>query len=111
LRALAVTSKTRLQDLPDVPTMAELGYPEVTLDGWFGIAGPAGMPDDVVRTIHDKFAAALASPDLARKLAAEGWMVDPLAPGQFRDLIKSDIIRLGNLLKETGAGLKDAGAN
>jgi tripartite-type tricarboxylate transporter receptor subunit TctC len=111
LRALAVTSKTRLQDLPDVPTMAELGYPDVFLDGWFGIAGPAGLPDEVVRTIHDKFAAALTAPDLGATLAEQGWTVDLLPAGQFRELIKSDIIRLGNLLKETGASLQGAGAN
>jgi tripartite-type tricarboxylate transporter receptor subunit TctC len=111
LRALAVTSKARLPELPDVPTMAELGYPDVFLDGWFGIAGPAGLPDGVVQTIHDKFAAALTSPDLGRTLSEQGWSIDPLPAGQFRELIKSDIIRLGNLVKETGADLKDAGAN
>jgi tripartite-type tricarboxylate transporter receptor subunit TctC len=111
LRALAVTSKTRLPELPDVSTMTELGYPDVYLDGWFGIAGPAGLPDDVVQRIHDKFAAALTSPDLGRALSEQGWSIDPLPAGQFRELIKSDIIRLGNLLKETGASLKDAGAN
>jgi tripartite-type tricarboxylate transporter receptor subunit TctC len=111
LRALAVTAKTRLKELPDVPTMTELGYPQVFLDGWFGIAGPAGLPDDLVQVIHDKFAAAVTAPDLGEGLAQQGWSVDPLPSGQFRDLIKSDIIRLADLLKATGADLRDAGAN
>jgi tripartite-type tricarboxylate transporter receptor subunit TctC len=105
LRLLAVTSKTRLNDLPNVPTMAELGYPDVFLDGWFGIAGPAGLPDQIIRALHAKFAGVLMAPDLNRRLAEQGWVVDPITPDAFRDMIKSDIIRLGRLLKETGANL------
>lgn len=111
LRALAVTAKSRLPELPEVPTMAEAGYAGVTLDGWFGIAGPAALSTDVVEAIHDKFAAALASPDLAAALAEQGWTVDPLSPAAFRELIRSDIIRLGELLKATGASLQGGGAN
>jgi tripartite-type tricarboxylate transporter receptor subunit TctC len=106
LRLLAVTSKTRFKELPDVPTMAELGYPDVFLDGWFGIAGPAGLPDNVVKALHQKFAGVLNAPDLNRRLSEQGWVVDPIPPDAFRDLIKSDIIRVGRLLKETGADLK-----
>lgn len=102
LRVLAVTSKTRLPYLPDTPTMAELGYPEVYLDGWFGIAGPAGLPDRLVTTIHDKFASALTSPDLNARLKGQGWVVDPIAPSEFRELIRSDMIRLAKLLKDAG---------
>jgi putative tricarboxylic transport membrane protein len=111
LRLLAVTSKRRLQGLPDVPTMTELGYPDVDLDGWFGIAGPAGLPDSIVAAVHDKFADVLTAPGLRRQLEEQGWVVDPLSPPQFRELIKSDIIRLGRLLKESGANLQGAGAN
>jgi tripartite-type tricarboxylate transporter receptor subunit TctC len=110
LRVLAVTSKTRFHDLPHIPTMAEVGYPEVFLDGWFGVAGPAGLPDDIVKTIYDKFAGVLNAPDLNQKLAGQGWVVDPIAPDKFRELIASEIIRLGKLLKDPGAAAKE-GAN
>jgi tripartite-type tricarboxylate transporter receptor subunit TctC len=103
LRALAVTSKARLPYLPDVPTTAELSYPDVYLDGWFGIVAPAGLPQTLVATIHDKFATALTSPDLNRRLTDQGWIVDPIPPSQFRALIRSDMIRLGKLLKNAGA--------
>jgi tripartite-type tricarboxylate transporter receptor subunit TctC len=101
LRLLAVTSKRRFASLPDVPTTAELGYPDVDLDGWFGVAGPAGLPDTVVKALHTRFADVLSEPGLNRKLANQGWLVDPIAPGQFRDLIKGDIMRLGRILKNT----------
>ncbi len=105
LRLLAVTSKTRLPQLPDVPTLAELGYGDVFLDGWFGLAGPAGLPGDVVRTLHGKFTNVLNAPDLNRKLTDQGWVIDPIAPDAFHELIKNDIIRVGRLLKETGTTL------
>ena len=110
LRVLAVTSKARFKDLPDIPTMAEVGYPEVFLDGWFGVAGPAGLPDHIVSTIYEKFASVLNAPDLNQKLASQGWVVDPIAPDQFRELIASEIVRLGKLLKDPG-GVAKEGAN
>ena len=100
LRLLAVTSKKRFASLPDVPTMAELGYPDVDLDGWFGVAGPAGLPDAVVKALHAKFAETLSAPDLNCKLKDQGWQLDPIAPEQFRELIEGDIMRLGRLLKD-----------
>jgi tripartite-type tricarboxylate transporter receptor subunit TctC len=100
LRLLAVTSKTRFPGLPDVPTMAELGYPQVDLDGWFGVAGPAGLPDPVVQALHGKLASVLKAPDLNARLQDQGWIIDPITPQAFRDLIKSDIMRLGTLLKD-----------
>jgi tripartite-type tricarboxylate transporter receptor subunit TctC len=99
LRLLAVTSKTRLPVLPDVPTTAELGYGEVFLDGWFGIAGPAGLSADVVDALHRKFANVLMDRELKDKLGADGWIVDPIAPQAFRELIGRDIIRLRRILE------------
>ncbi len=102
LRVLAVTSKARLKEAPDVPTMAELGYPDVFLDGWFGVVAPAGLPANLLSTIYGKFAGALKSPDLNEKLTGQGWVVDPIAPQQFRQLIQHDIVALAPLLKAAG---------
>ena len=110
-RILAVTSRKRFSELPDVPTMTELGYPDVYLDGWFGVVGPAGIPPSVVEALHAKFAGVLATPDLNRTLKDQGWVVDPIEPAQFRELIRSDIVRLNKLVRETGVDLKNAGAN
>jgi tripartite-type tricarboxylate transporter receptor subunit TctC len=107
LRLLAVTSRSRFGELPDVPTMTELGYPDVYLDGWFGLAGPAGLPEGIVRTLHAKFASVLKAADLNRRLKEQGWVVDPITPDAFRMLINSDIVRLGRLLKDAGATLNE----
>ena len=88
--------------------MTELGYPDVYLDGWFGIAGPASLPEGIIQTLHGKFASVLHSPDLNRRLKEQGWVVDPISPDEFRTLIKSDIVRLGQLLKDTGATLNES---
>src|SRR5215813_234433 len=101
LRLLAVTSNSRFPSLPDIPTMAEVGYPQVDLDGWFGVAGPAGLPNPVVKALHGKLASVLKAPDLNAKLQEQGWVIDPIAPDAFRDLIKRDIMRLGPLLKDS----------
>ena len=101
LSLLAVTSKSRFPSLPDIPTMAEVGYPQVDLDGWFGVAGPAGLPNPVVKALHGKLASVLKAPDLNAKLQEQGWVIDPIAPDAFRDLIKRDIMRLGPLLKDS----------
>jgi len=101
LRLLAVTSKARFPSLPDIPTIAEVGYPQVDLDGWFGVAGPAGLPDPVVKALHGKLASVLKAPDLNARLQDQGWVIDPIAPDAFRDLIKRDIMRLGPLLKDS----------
>jgi tripartite-type tricarboxylate transporter receptor subunit TctC len=103
LRLLAVTSKTRFDALPDAPTMTELGYPEVDLDGWFGIAGPANLPPAIVNALYTKFAGVLNAPDLNGRLTEQGWVVDPISPERFRDLIKNDIVRTSRLLKDAGA--------
>ena len=83
--------------------MTELGYPEVDLDGWFGIAGPANLPSAILNALYTKFAGVLNAPDLNGKLKEQGWVVDPISPEQFRDLIKSDIVRPSRLLQDAGA--------
>jgi tripartite-type tricarboxylate transporter receptor subunit TctC len=70
LRALAITSTSRSPLVPDVPTMAEAGYPNFQLTLWYGLAGPKGMPQDVVDKLNEAAKAALASPDVREKLVS-----------------------------------------
>lgn len=102
LRLLAVTSKSRLPELPDIPTMSEAGYPDVFLDAWFGLAGPAKLPDTIVATVHDRVAAILNSPAMKEQLKKQAWEVRTSTPAQFRELIAADETRLGRLLKQAG---------
>jgi tripartite-type tricarboxylate transporter receptor subunit TctC len=73
LRALAVASRTRASVLPDVPTMAEAGYPEVEGESWFAVAVPAGTPKEIIGSLNREIAKAVAAPDVKQRLAVLGY--------------------------------------
>ena len=100
VRLLAITSKQRVAELPDVPTMTELGQPSVFLDIWFGLVGPANMPPEVVKTVHDQVEKIIRAPDVTKKLADMGLYVATNTPDDFRAMIKGDIERLGKVVKD-----------
>ena len=80
VRALAVTSAKRNPSLPDVPTMRESGLPEFEVTGWFGLYGPATMPDEMVARYNQAVRRALAQPELSKTLKERGydlWIGEP----------------------------------
>ncbi len=103
VRALAVTSARRVDDLPDVPTINESGYKGFDAVTWFGLLAPAGTPKDVVARLNAEFNKALHQPELAKRLGDEG--ADPAGgtPEQFAALIKDEIPRWGKVVKDSGA--------
>ena len=104
LRPLAVTSKTRMQEVPDAPTMAEIGHPDVDSEFvWFGLAAPAKTPEPVIRNLHDLFAKAVASSDVQAKLAAQGIVVGASTPAELVARIKSDTAKFTPIIKASGA--------
>jgi len=105
LRALAVTSLQRNRDLPDVPTMAESGYKDFEAVTWFGVAGPAAMPKDAITRLNAAFNKALATPDVQKKLAAQGAEVMSGPPEKFASLIRTDGVRWGAIVKASGIKL------
>ena len=70
VRVIAAVSKRRNAMVPDVPTMPELGYPDIYFESWFGLVTPAGTPRPVVQRLHQEFTRAVASPDIEAKLVA-----------------------------------------
>jgi tripartite-type tricarboxylate transporter receptor subunit TctC len=102
MRALAVTSTKRTDDLPQVPTVAESykGFDAVT---WFGIVGPAKLPQDVVAKLNAEINKALRAPDLLKKLNDQGADVQGSTPEQFGKLIQDDVARWGKVVKASGA--------
>src|SRR5215813_2486200 len=106
VRALAITSKTRSQVLPDVPTMTEAGYPEIEGDSWVGVLVPAGTPKDIISLLHREIVRIIALPDMKERLGELGY--DPVAstPGEFATRIKVEIenwakvIRAANIKAE-----------
>lgn len=103
MRAIAVTSLKRTDDLPNVPTVAESGYKGFEAVTWFGIAGPAQMPKDVIAKLNAAFNKALETPDVKKKLVDQGADVLGGSPEKFASLIHEDIARWGRIVKESGA--------
>jgi tripartite-type tricarboxylate transporter receptor subunit TctC len=100
LRALAITSKTRSPLLPDVPTMAEAGFPAVEVLNWQGLVGPKGMPAELVRQLNAAGNKALQDPDLREKINSQGNEVGGGTPEAFAALIKSEAQRWGKVVKD-----------
>lgn len=103
LRALAVTSAQRSPQLPDVPTIAESGYPGFDAVTWFGIVAPAGTPSDVVNKLNAEINAALKSKDYSDRLRAQGAVVLGGTPEQFKQTIERDLETWQKVVKESGA--------
>ncbi|WP_066334690.1 Bug family tripartite tricarboxylate transporter substrate binding protein [Azohydromonas lata] len=102
LRALAVTSTKRLPILGDVPTVAEAGYPGFEAVDWKVLVGPAGMPADVVKTMHGAVEAALAKPETGAKLQAEGSAPMTGTPQQLAQFLKTEHARWGDVVRSAG---------
>lgn len=103
MRAIAVTSAKRTEDLPQVSTVAESGYKGFEAVTWFGIAGPANLPKEVVAKLNADINKALQAADLRKKLRDQGADVEGSTPEQFSKLIREDITRWGKIVKESGA--------
>ena len=103
MRALAVTSTKRADDLPQVPTIAESGYKGFDAVTWFGILGPANVSKDVVAKFNADINKALADAELKKKLGDQGADVQGSTPEQFAKLIRDDMVRWGRIVKESGA--------
>ena len=103
VRALAVTSAKRVDDLPEVPTINESGYKGFDAVTWFGLLAPAGTPRDVIARLNAEFNKALKQSELAKRLGDEG--ADPAGgtPEQFAALIKDEIPRWGKVVRDSGA--------
>lgn len=99
---LAVASKARSSVLPEVPTMAEAGYPGIDLSQWFGLLGPAGMPPAVMARLSGEFQKALADPEVRRKLAASGLEAAGGTPEDFARRMRDEGMVWARIAKEVG---------
>jgi len=99
LRALSVASKARSQLLPDIPTMAEAGYPELEGENWMGVLVPAKTPKDIVTLLHREIVKSIASPEMKERLAALGF--DPVGgtPEEFTARIKGETVTWGKVIR------------
>lgn len=104
LKAFAVTSATRSDALPDVPTVAEAGnLPGFEASSWFGLLAPAGTPPDIVNRLQQETARALALPAVKERLLAQGAIPGGNTPAEFATLIDAEIRKWDPVVKASGA--------
>lgn len=103
MRALAVTSLKRVDDLPQVPSVAESGYKGFEAVTWFGILGPANLPKDITARLNTEINKALQTPELQKKLSDQGADVAGSTPEQFAKLVRDEMARWGKVVKDSGA--------
>ncbi|QWE05755.1 tripartite tricarboxylate transporter substrate binding protein [Polynucleobacter sp. JS-JIR-5-A7] len=103
VRALATTGAVRAKNLPDVPTMKELGYPKFVVENWYGIFVPTKTPTPLVNTLNKEINKVLASAEVAESLSKMGSLNGEQSPEQFAAFIKKEIPYWELLVKQSGA--------
>lgn len=107
LRALAVTTPERDRELPDVPTMGELGFKTFNMTNWYGVVAPAGTPAAVVATLNGAIQRVLSMPDVSQKLSeltVRGG--NAMTPSQFGQFIRAESAKYRDIAKRTGVRLE-----
>jgi tripartite-type tricarboxylate transporter receptor subunit TctC len=100
LKALAVTSRARISFMPEVPTMAESGFPGFEMLSWYGLWGPPGLPKDVVDRLAAETAKAVKSAEMRDKLAAQGFIPDGSGPAAFAGYVRDEIAKYAKIVKD-----------
>ncbi|MBV7483333.1 tripartite tricarboxylate transporter substrate binding protein [Bordetella sp. BOR01] len=102
LLAIAVTSSTRLPSLPDVPTVGELGHPELEMSSWASVTAPAGTPPEIVDILSRAIVRALGQPEVRKSMEASGAIAAPGDSRQLAVLLKSETERWGKVIEAAG---------
>jgi tripartite-type tricarboxylate transporter receptor subunit TctC len=102
LRVLAVTSKTRAPALPDVPTMAAAGYPDIEGENWQAFLVPAGTPREIVTLLHREIVAIIALPDVKERLATLGLEPVGTTPEECAAQMRTEIVKWAKVIREAG---------
>jgi len=101
LRALAVDSLARTENLPDVPTVVEAGFDSnIIVLPWFGIVAPSGTPPEIVARLNGEINAALKAPEVLQRLKSDDWFTTPGSAADFAQLLRSEETRWAKLVKE-----------
>jgi tripartite-type tricarboxylate transporter receptor subunit TctC len=103
LRGIAISSEKRFASAPELPTVAESGFPGFETGSFQGVVAPAGTPKDVVATLHGAITKILAAPEMTERLAKAGAELRPQSPEQFGQFIASEKARWAKVVKESGA--------
>jgi tripartite-type tricarboxylate transporter receptor subunit TctC len=102
VKPLGAASGRRNPMLPDVATLAEQGYPDTTVDNWYGLLAPAGTPPATLTRLHDAFVAAVNDPVVKDKLIQSGAIPVANSPAEFGKFLKEEYDRWGKVVRERG---------
>lgn len=103
LRALAVTSEKRLGELPDVPTLVEVGMDDLNVEAWFGIFAPAGTPSQIIEKLNAAANEVLTTDRVRKQMADHGFQSQGrMAPEELGQYLDSEIVRWGAVIEELG---------
>ena len=103
VRPLAVGSSKRSSAFPQLPTMVEAGVPDCIFDGWFGLITVAGTPRHIIEKLNGAVLKILRTPDVAAQLQNQGADPLPMTPDEYDKYIRSEVVKLGKVVKESGA--------
>lgn len=103
IKLLATVGKKRSTKYPELPSLAELGYPQVDGMVWYGISGPGGIPGPVVKRISSELKKILEMPDVKERFGQQGADASFMAPGEFVAFMKAEWVKWGPVVKATGA--------
>ena len=104
LRALAITAPRRLAALPDLPAVAEV-LPGFEVVGWYGVIGPANLPNPIVTRLHEELVKVLSQPEVRERIVADGSEPIGSTPEDFRQFMLADLAKWAKLVKQSGAKL------
>ena len=102
-RGLAVSAPGRLPEFPDIPTYAEMGYPDLVATVWFSLSGPANLPGDIVNRLNAEVNRALELPDVRERLKLEGIEPSPMGAREFNAFVAEELKRWAPVVKASGA--------
>lgn len=105
LRALGVLGRQRVRSLPDVPHMAEQGFADVDIGGWFGLVGPAKLPVAEVKRLHAAVVSAFAMPEAVEAMAKQENLINLLSPEASARFLRSEVDRYARLVKKAAVTL------
>lgn len=100
---VAVSSPSRLEPAPDIPTVAESGLPEFSYGYWWGVLAPAGTPREIVGRLSGEIGQALLLPETRKKLTVIGLIAAPSSPEEFRAFLQKDIVKYAEIVRISGA--------
>jgi len=103
IAGLAVASARRISILPEVPTLAEAGYPGILSENWYGLYAPAGTPKEAVARLYTELERAIHSPDVRDKLAQQGAEIRENTPEQTAAFLNAEMAKWARVIRDSGA--------